>query len=671
MNDLPQNKLFAYFGDEIPRLESISLAADTTLVPLDSSGVAYARLSGRVWHHPQEWINSQTDKEIYQSASQLEASWYLPLAKDLTVEGICWPELDREAMVWFWRDALYAKELASKWTSAGIQSVGMLPPLGSPRPMVYYEPSDVVKTALLYYLRERMEYAVGPGAPPVPSPTTFTGTIKNRIQMVARRLLNGRPAVKVFEPTPTTSQPEMQMVARPNPGRIDGTAEQSADSPHCVEEKVAPGSIVFLMHAVEYHRFEQHVQILKETYPDRFVIWLLNGTSAAAERIQSQCQIPVFTCPASRAHTDHSPAFREAWESFLRRIPGSLPFDIQHASLAHFEFYFNSRWPTLCFALKEWRRRWLQANPSMILSTGLEDAETQLPMVAATQLGLANVCVPHGAVYTRKTHLRSSVVLFGNKLSRDAFSHINSRTKLQGCRDLLPNEEYSHKGCAKRGVTGEGLRVLVLLNSPGAEGCLAPYVYVPDHWESLKQLSNIPPEFVGHVSVKFKTHPSPVFGGLDLLKLSVEPNQILSPDTPVSDVLDDFDIFVIFNGYGSVLKPIVTAGKAVILLWPDEKVGAIGPFEMGSALLELGPVMRNVEPFWEFIAEVKSDPGRLSNLESKSRDLAARWFDDTSYPLLIELLKGIKHDGNARRPAYPSSITAHSAEGNCDEHRFS
>ena len=138
--------VFAFFGEDLGPDPSKVLGAiysqGHALVALDSDAVAHCHAGNLPFSTIDDWLDAPRMIAAKKRAAGWEDQWYRSVPGALTADDICWPEIDREAMYWFWLSASVAMELAEALVSRHVEELAV-PERGMWRPSVYYSPSDV------------------------------------------------------------------------------------------------------------------------------------------------------------------------------------------------------------------------------------------------------------------------------------------------------------------------------------------------------------------------------------------------------------------------------------------------------------------------------------------------------------------------------------------------
>lgn len=618
-------RLLAFFGHEYALLATRKLSPHTALLPLDIPAIRYAQASGYEWHLPQEWIDHKADYQIFQEATDREHDWFQGAARDFTIADVCWPEFDREAWHYFWRDVSYARALAARWLDSNLEQLILLPPAAKPIPSVSYGQSDVVKLVWAHFLGRRVNWL---SSGPVINPTWRWRALRHNARSFLKRFSPYRRRFNVTE-------------------RFFGDLNVSSDG-------AAP--IVLAFFSGEYPRMSHHIPHLAQGLSRGVVVGLLDADEGTAKKIRTEQRCPVFLTPEEFAPDDEvRTRLERGWQRLQSNCHQPVR-DFFDAVAFQFDFACRVRWPVLQSAKDWWLQIWRQLRPAALLVSGLEDAEAQVATLAANQLGLPTIAIPHGDIYTRRTRLAAGYCLFSNELTRQALSWYADHTSLLlPCRGLLPAAEYPTTDAAleshglnrsahtNHSHTACRLRVLVIVNPMGVASCLAPYVYLPDQIQLLRDLVHVPLEWKDKITIDFKVHPGKPFSGIEVVEHAVggATGQILPVNTSISEVLSKYDLFVLLNGYGSVVKPVLRAGRPLVLLWKDAKIGQIGPYELGGLLTQNLLRITSVEDLWVIVRRFVEEPAFAEQMRERARAFARDYLDDSQYPSLAEVVAGV------------------------------
>jgi hypothetical protein len=398
--------------------------------------------------------------------------------------------------------------------------------------------------------------------------------------------------------------------------------------------------VVLTFNPGEAHRVRPITEQLYARYGDRLAVALTSFDPTVASQLES-LGLPVFSAPNS---VDSAPGLAGQFIGALKQARHGVTCDELRELMDSLKFHFQSlcerRWPQQAALFRWWVRQWKVMHPSAVVVSGLEDSESQLPALAATHLGIPSLAFPHGTIYTRRTYLASRYILYPNQLSRRALIPLQrEKSKLFPARDLLPDHEYPNSSVAKC-ATHQLLRILVLANPMGVSNCLAPYVRLRTQISALKSFDSPPGDLAASISVRVKLHPGKPFQGGELVALAAPrvASSVLPLDSAITDLIDQYDLFVSLNGYGSVLKPIVAAGKPIVLFWTDYNIGRAGPYELASDIAPAGSVVRSSAEFWQLVRGFLTDGLLRTEMARRSYEFARTTLDDRNYPRLGDIL---------------------------------
>jgi hypothetical protein len=636
--------LFAYRSHDLQHADKYAVSADAIWIPIDIAGWSTIPRETRRLLLNKYWTKPGEEKKIQLAAAKHEKNWLLSVANLPSFKEMNWAAVDRESMYWFWRDIAQAQALCELWNSLDITRIEILPPTSSSNvPMQYYGDSEIAKLVIMHFCADKLAFTpLRPPPTPLSAPLepsrnsrTFLRKIAN-LAVQPRKMLRGKhfsaqhilwkilnQLVKPRTKLSISTFPEeaQSLIERPTP-----------------ELRIDSNSVIFFLHPLEADRFESIIESLKLAYKENLVLWLLSGTGRDAEILATELEIPVIPPPISPDPTQETlTSFHNSLQLFKATITD--PFKEMVDSISQqFEFLFLKRYPGLEASLAFWREFWQKRPPKIVIGSGLEDAETQIPIIAASQLQITTIAVPHGAVYTRSTNLMAEYALYENDFSRNAFCTETSKTKLIPCTGLLKSNEYPTSPEARPQEKKPLFSILVLLNSLGPITSIAPYVSLTGHLETLENISSIPSELNEKVEIKFRPHPCPIFGGANILRSCINEKQLLGCDVDLEIAIRSFDLFVLFNGFGSVVSPLLKHSCPILLLWPDEKIGEIGPFENGCDLASLGPPIRNSDDFWHGIRNLLAHPSQLPELANRSITLCQKKLNGEQHPQLSSIL---------------------------------
>jgi len=117
-------KLVLFFGTDLigrngPRFLRRAHQRGYKLVALDSSAMAWATKAVLPYTVIDDWLEPERFVSALETAVDCERNWFEPARDEFTVDGICWPDIDRYTTNWFWQNAILSLELAEAFKTRG------------------------------------------------------------------------------------------------------------------------------------------------------------------------------------------------------------------------------------------------------------------------------------------------------------------------------------------------------------------------------------------------------------------------------------------------------------------------------------------------------------------------------------------------------------------------
>lgn len=612
----------ALWGDDPPDFHRTVRAGDTpTVLPLDVTALNLARRTGFPVRYLDEFLGEGAILRAREVARRWERTWFEPARADFTVDGICWPELDRQAWFWFWQSVALSIAVAEKIQQTPGASLAFFAPPRDPRPARYYEPSDVpaaIWTVLL-----------GSQARPIP-PAQPTYDLKTRLrrhwQCRAKQLRSILRWPRETRPVSRTRLPQNLAALR--------------------------GSIVWAVHHGEVHRFAGVIKASSTEPKQPVQVVMIEYIPDAAQRFSRELKVTFWPGPegfvppaveaavqfdaaVNRSVTAASPAL---WQDALR----ALPF--------HFHYYCHDRWPRLVAAYRYWSDLWQEHRPAAVVTSAVYGAESLLPAVAARQLGIPTLAVPHGAMMRGDDLVASDKICYSTRALRVTLEQAGiPPERFEPTRGLVAHNEYPVVPPVLHG-RGTHCRILVLLEPSGYPGCLVQCTRFSQQLRALQSLRESPPDLSGRYELLLKTHPWITDRAIIEAADPQLAELVLPANTDLHSVLPATDLVVALNYYGSALVHVLRAGKPVILYWNDREAET---FTHGAVWLQAGELAQTADEFWTALRRFLTDAEAAQQLTEQAKTFARDYLDDNRYPSLAEVIQRALADSPTHAPLNP------------------
>ncbi len=602
-------RLLAYFGSDIdPKSLARAHRKGFALLALDTVAIDSAVQANVPYTLIEDWVDGERIGRTQEQAADWEKKWLLPAKEKLRVDGVCWPEFDSQALVWFWRDMALSVALVEALRERQVRELRLIC-ASQPRPKIYYFRSDVSAVFLQ---------------------SEFAGCASLWRESVWRRALSRAGS--------SLSRARSKLGnLRPRRSKVASSA--SADpAGEVFDPVILKRKVVFAFNPGEYHRFTTIASQLAQAFPGQVAAALVHQELDVAEKIRTVWELPVVCLPLGIASGSalgerffhgfseaREAAYGEAWHKVL-----------EHLSY-HFEFYCRERWPKLVATLGFWSQLWRTAQPAAVLVSSLADAESQLPAVAAQRLRIPTFSLPHGAL-TQPGLLESvDYVLYELMLQRKMYDRVGvSQERLVCCRDLSVINEYpTERGKISR-VDCDTWRVIAFTGAIQYPGTLAPGHSVAAQSAALQTLARVPQDLSQKLSLHIKVHPGSPQLELFASAASGLREMLLPLDADLSEALEQSDLVILINTAGSVFAHSVRAGKPILFFWTDPLMAR--PELHADLVVEAGVVVRTPRELWRQIREFFTCSSSATALRAKSAAFRRENLDSDDFPTLSEVV---------------------------------
>jgi hypothetical protein len=279
--------------------------------------------------------------------------------------------------------------------------------------------------------------------------------------------------------------------------------------------------------------------------------------------------------------------------------------------------------------------------PAAVITSTLEDLESQLPCIAANKCNIPTISIPHGSGKTRNVNkIRSSYVMCSHRTQSIPIEMSGyPKTKILYCKGLF-TEEYPFQNTLinkKKDI----LVILALTNPIGWGNGMAIFTSPKAQIEALKCLSKIHIYSGKKIEVYLKVHPNWPdisiinYSNHDLLK------NILPINSHPADAINSADLIVAINYCGGALPFATELGKPLIFLWLDKLIGKSEPLLYVEHWKNAGIVLNDVNEFWKNVKEFIINAKFQKMLEEKSTLFYKNYLEDKNYPTFSFQLKHI------------------------------
>jgi len=615
--------MLAFFGSDLePATGSEFLLKSNregyALLALDSGAMATAAAVGMDYTLMEDWLSPQTILRAIEDAALCETGWYEPARDEFTVDGICWPEVDHVAMMWFWQNVT----LAEAFAKAFVDNEGSeLKIFGNRfrRPAVFTDPSDAGNAIWKHELDMKV-VELKRGAL---LPENLLSQIRNNLFRRIRGLL----------------------------GRSTGSAQDAVSAS-------LEGSIVLVLGQLEARRFTHVAQNLLERFPGRVAAALGGPYQEAADEMASVLGVPVAIgapWPLSTRWLLFPNSLLSAYGSTLKKrfqrgyqlalaASRDKPWEKALRYLRfHFKYFVGHRWPVLhskTFAF--WSNLWSRHRPRTVVVTNVWSSYYLSACLAAKRLGIPTVLAAHGGVQLLPPGIENLFqmdhVLYESGLQRSIYEGAGvSDRKLISCRGLIAENEYATDKLRPFSRNNKW-RVLALLETTGVGPNLIPLISLRAQLNALKALAAPPADLTERLDLYIKVHPFYqdleiiVAAGGDLL------DRVLPPKADLHELISETSLVVAVNYVGSALLHVLRAGRPVLYLLTEHEPLLRRPDRRFDIFMEAATVVRTADQFWAAVRDFFSDSAAAERMRLKSQLFARHYLDSDDAPEIGEAL---------------------------------
>jgi len=602
-------KVFVFFGSDIkcnaPEFLQEKYRSGHTLLPLDAKAMLLAAKAGAPYTLVDDWIDKDSREEAHLEGIECSHQWFNATRSEFTTDGICWPELDHQAMYYFWLHVSVLDKMVRSFREREITELSFFHNNSSPDYQLYYYRSNVHST---YWSIE---------FPNITKP--ISGNPQKAKNILFRYTQSGlKKILKIKVPSKSIN-----------------------------ETKDISDKIIFAINSGEVFRFKTLVQKLNKSFPGQIGIVAISGDQTTALKVSETMLVPVMCLPSSHSvnevfsdrflrayQSSCQKANRKPWEKSMRMLP------------SHFEYFCKNRWPYLSALFNDWITAWNKLNPTVVIVSALEDAESQLPAAAAKRLGIPSVAIPHGEIMAKTSKiLASDCILCGSLLQKKNFKLFGiSSNNLAGCRDVIMENEYlSLPPHDTQKQYTQKWNVLALTDPVNFSKVLLPGSSYSAQLTALRTLNSPPQDLFEGFELKIKTHP----GYPDRELFSIVNDQmlknVLPPKSDLHVALDKSSLIIAVNYSGSALIHALRLRKPLILFYTNPLLGNNNRlrFSTSELFLEAGLLVRTGNDLWHAIKDFFTNGESARKLQTMADEFFKNNLDNRNFPSIGEILHQI------------------------------
>jgi len=579
-------KLFAFFGTDIEGYPDDLLyklfLEDYFIIALDSKAIEYASKFPIPFTIITDWINTDDLLKIKDNAWHCEVNWFQENRDGFSINEICWPEIDHNAMHYFWLDALLSLRLSEIFIRCDVKEL-LLIDQNRAVPMVYYIEGSVCKSIWLNELKGRVRFIESKR---IESPIQTRYIIPNHIKPL------------LYSP-----------------------------------KEFLNDKIVFFASGIEIGRSKDLIQDLISSFPKQVVIMPNNINDMDLISLMNRGSIPVIS-PLIPYSEDALIAknFFNNYQQLMYKSKGKIWEKILAILPFHFEYYCNYRWPKLNYEFQHYFINFSKYPPRLIIGAILNMTEWHIPILSAQQLGIKTLSIPHSISVNPSKHVIKSDLIFRfdfhlhiDKLSREVIKKTisipeNKFLPCNNCTDI-----NSHKmRCLSPNYRKDVIKILVLFSPtslyiyPTTQSRLIyPNKNPRKQIESIIHFYEISKDFAEKIDIKFKVHPG--FSELELFNVTNKDlsDYLLPVDAELEPIIQESNLIIGVNFYSSALINIIKSKKPIVNYINDEYFQS--DMERSSNILEILKahimILHSKEELKSFIMKILYNPFILEEMK--------------------------------------------------------
>jgi len=609
--DHNKNKIFAFFGSDLKGYPDNFLEGlfedGYEILALDVKAISHASVHNVPFSIINDWLDTESMLEIQDIALCCENNWYNPVHGEFTSNGICWPEFDHFAMKNFWLDTITSIKLAEAFRSNDLEEV-LIVQQEYAVPMVFYKGCGILKNLWEKELTAILKGIEPKGSQFIPGPKF---ALMDKIQEIFRILIS-----LVYSPS-----------ANPT------------------------GKIAFLASYTELSRSNDLLTDLTKTFPKDIVIISHQISILGAYKVSKKWKVPVIRAPENNYIPKNLvDKFLGAYQNLIKTSNSKVREKILVNLKFHFLHYCQNRWPQLENMFNNYLTLFSKNPPKLIIGAAVNKIEWNLPVLAAKRCGIKTLSIPHGIWSYRPTEdfpLTIQEPLFDYDLYLypilkeflNQFSGIkeNNLIACKNCTDINSHKTY----IIKPEFSENSWKILALFNPatydyPNAE---YPPIFPANknpkiQMDAIKIFNTPPDDLKEKLSIKFKVHPN--YSELELFYAIGDDvlKDVLPTNTQLQPVLEETDLVIGVNYFGSAFFNALKNNKPVILFYSDEffekslkKEG--WPFEiLGNDII----IARNSDELWNIIRKFFTDTAVSEQIRLNASLFSTQFLDNSNYP---------------------------------------
>lgn len=618
-------KLFAFYGHDLMENDFTFLQEmyqkGNIILPLDIPAIGIATHSMVPFTTIDDWLNSDDLERAFDKAMYCKDNWYIDTYNDFSIDGICLPEFDSEAMYSFWFEFFLAETLAYKFLNQKGEQFTLLYN-GDRRPLIYYyAPQDIGKEVFIHLLKDKINIL----------PCT---NIRKRQSL--HKLLNS-----------------MMVMA------INLLKKKNYNKKMYGKLEVRSNNLWIAINPGEAFRYSLIIKELKKNTQLKSSLALLTHNTDIANEISNQFDIPVIiglkdNIPQKRIKDTLLNSLERA-KVKSKNKPWELALNFLEF---HFQYYCLDRWPRLVMDYQYWISLLNMYKPKAIIVSSLLDAESHIPTIAAKQCKIPTFSLPHG-VTTRLTNPYQDYILYGVHTQRIGYEKFGVHpSRLIPCKEAyienqypINKESFIHNyGCfgKERELNDsrrfERINIVILTNRIGTPGLIPHGTVIPisgvnGQINALKVFRDIPNDLVDKINFHIKVHPNSRSSNIELVRAAGEDleNYLLPVNSDLHKILADCDLVIMLNTWDSSSFIHALKAEKPIILYKNiyHHSNNINDYVNHSVV-----TVNTANELWESIRKFLSDLNFQIELRKISHEFSINYLDNSNFIDINDIING-------------------------------
>lgn len=605
-------KIFAFFGVDVEGFNDNHFFTlnkqGYTFLALDSVAIERISRLNLPYTIIHDWLDVPDILQIQDSAWNCEINWFQEFREEFTYNGICWPEIDHMAMHWFWLEVLLSDRIVTIFRKNNIKNFLIISQNVSN--LVFWDTSGSICKEIWKNEFENCITIIDKKT------ETFTN-LKNNNENVFSKF--------------------NQFIYSP---------------PEILKEKIA----YCIGSNIEITRSTQIIQDLKRNFPNEIVFIPIFVSEKDICKIVNQWKIPILA-PVVDLIDKNLEDLKQKFSNGFQNSLKSSNNTIWRKYFSILNFYFlhfcQFRWPILNNFYVKYCDIFTHNKPKILINSVLNFAEWSIPVLAAKQVMIPTLSMPHGVLFDpSKRFLSSDLIhqydfyLTNNLLSKEIvkLNCVLPDKKIRGCNNCIDTNEYIVKKKSHY-FSRHKFSILILFNPVMMyQGRL---IYSTKNAriqiETLELFEKLSQKYSDSVEIKYKVHPG--YPELELFYAANIPveQKILPINSETESVLEETDLIFGVNYYGSALIQVLKNKKPFINYINDEPYMLSYQKESEAPKIFDSFIKSLYSPaeIIQCLDRLISDPSLLCQIIKKEEEFSKRYLNDSSYPSFSQIIKDI------------------------------